>query len=174
MQSLYAGPYIAVDQAAARHKRLTFWQFRGCTRQCFAARAQQRQAADDRLPDEWSCRILLSYGGPAEVFKQMTERIAAISSADLNNSPVSSPVSRQRLYCSNACSKCVTKTPTASLSAASTLPGTGGEHGRQLTRYKRRTNDPLPTRALRPSPRRVSLRLNCGALTALRRNGGGA
>src|SRR4029077_9870075 len=41
--------------------------------------------------------------------------------------------------------------PIASLSAASPPPGTGGEHGGQLTRYKRRTNDPLPTRAPPPS-----------------------
>src|SRR5277367_5655294 len=38
------------------------------------------------------------------------------------------------------------KPPIASSSAASSPSRTGEEHGGQLTRYKRRTNDPLPTR----------------------------
>jgi hypothetical protein len=44
------------------------------------------------------------------------------------------------------------KPPIASPSAASPPSRKGEEHGGQLTRYKRRTNDPLPTTRARPVP----------------------
>src|SRR5689334_9797598 len=52
------------------------------------------------------------------------------------------------------------KPPIALSSAASPPPGTGGELGGQLTRYKRRTNDPLRTASSWPglSPPSTSFR----------------
>src|SRR6516162_7664017 len=66
-----------------------------------------------------------------------------------NNSPASSAVNRCRSYARTAQAPLQNATqipPIASLSVASAASRTSSEHGGQLTRYKRRTIDALPTR----------------------------